>query len=112
MAKKILSGELSLEEFLNIKRKRGDAEFRNKAEEDVIKRYYRLIKKSDAILVVNVEKNGIKNYIGGNTFLEMGFAYILNKKIYLLNSIPKLSYADEIKAMHPIILNNDLNKIE
>lgn len=34
------------------------------------------------------------------------------KKIFLLNSIPiGMSYADEIEAMKPVILNGDLTKI-
>jgi len=108
---RILRGEDSLENFVRIKEKDGDLEFRNKSSEDLIKRYFRLIKDSDAILIVNIDKKGIKNYIGGNTFLEIGFAHILNKKIFLLNPIPETSYTDEIKAMQPIVLDNDLNKI-
>lgn len=77
----------------------------------MIKRYFQLIKESDGILVCNFEKNGIKNYIGGNTFLEMGLAYVLDKKIFLLNPIPEVNYKDEILAMEPIILNGDLEKI-
>ena len=110
-SQKILNGEISLEEFLRIKQKDGDADFRKKAKEDLIKRYFRIIKDSDAILVVNIDKKGIKNYIGGNTFLEMGFAHVLNKKVFLLNNIPDVSYRDEILAMQPIILNGDLSKI-
>lgn len=41
----------------------------------------------------------------------MGFAYVLKKKIFLLNPIPELSYSDEIKAMKPIVLDGDLKKI-
>jgi len=66
---------------------------------------------SDAVLVVNFDKKGIKGYVGGNSFLEMGFAHVLNKKIYLLNDIPDMGYKDEIEAMQPIILNGELNKI-
>ena len=77
----------------------------------MIKRYYKIIQNSDAVLVLNFDKNGIKNYIGGNTFLEMGFAYVLNKPIYLVNPIPDMIYTDEIKAMQPKILNGDLGKI-
>ncbi len=111
MAQKILNGVISLEEFQNIKQKDGDINFRKNAEEDLIKRYFRLIKESDAVLVVNIDKKGIKNYIGGNVLLEMGFAYVLDKKIFLLNEIPDISYKDEIKAMGPVILYGDLNKI-
>jgi predicted RNA-binding protein with PUA domain len=85
---------------------------KNKIEHDLIKRYYNKIKDGDAILVINEDKNGKVNYIGGNSFLEMGFAYVLNKKIFLLNPIPELSYTDEIIAMQPIIINGDLKKIE
>lgn len=83
----------------------------NKIKDNLLKRYFGIIKDSDAVLVVNTDKNGVKNYIGSNTFLEMGFAYILNKKIYLLNEIPDLAAKDEIEAMQPIILNGDLDKI-
>lgn len=76
-----------------------------------IKIHYEKIKKSDAILIANETKNKITHYLGGNTLMEMGFAYILNKKIYLLNPIPKMIYTEEIKAMKPIILFGDLNKI-
>jgi hypothetical protein len=109
-AKKILDGELTMDEFKKEKEVNGDASFR-KIQYDVIKKYYEIIKNSDAILVLNLDKNGIKNYIGGNTFLEMGFAHVLGKKIYLLNTIPEMVYKDEIMAMSPISLNNDLNKI-
>jgi len=44
-------------------------------------------------------------------FLEIAFAYVLNKKIFLLNPIPELAYTDEIIAMQPIIINNDLELI-
>lgn len=84
---------------------------RNKIEYGLIRDYYNQIKDSDAILVINVERKNIKGYIGGNSFLEMGFAFVLNKPIYLLNKIPEMSYRDEIEAMNPIILNGNLSKI-
>ncbi|HOK35473.1 MAG TPA: hypothetical protein PLL80_01600 [Candidatus Pacearchaeota archaeon] len=40
-------------------------------------------KNADAILVVNIDKKGIKNYIGGNAFLEIGFTHILDKRILI-----------------------------
>ena len=58
------------------------------------------------------DKNGIKNYIGGNTLMEMGFAHVNDKKIFLLNPIPEeVSYADEIKAMVDVVINGDLNRV-
>ena len=77
-----------------------------------IKWWYNSIKNSDAILVCNFDKNGIKNYIGGNTLIEIGFAHVNDKKVFLLNSMPEnLQYIDEIKAMADVALNGDLNKI-
>ena len=58
-----------------------------KIEEDVIRRYEQVIKNSDAVLVLNFDKNDISNYIGANSFLEIGFAHIHHKKIFLLNPI-------------------------
>ena len=109
-SQKIINGELTLEEFKREKENNGDGSLR-KVKDDLIKRYYEIIKGADAVLVVNLEKNNITNYIGGNTFLEMGFAHVLNKKIYLYNDIPDLSYTDEIKAMQPTALREDLSKL-
>lgn len=83
-----------------------------KIESDVIRNYFEEIKKTDAILVINKDKNNIKNYIGGNSLIEIAFAYVLHKKIFLLNPVPQINYFDEIYAMNPIILNNNLSKIE
>lgn len=84
---------------------------KNKVRHDLIRDYFRKIKESDAITVVNIERKGIRGYIGGNTFLEMGFAHILDKPIYLLHEIPDVGYRDEIEAMNPVILDGDLSKI-
>jgi len=109
--RRIKRGELILESCLKEIKINGDKKLRREADVDVIKEHFEFIKNSDAILVVNIDKNGIKNYIGGNVLMEIGFAYVLGKKIFLLNPIPELGYKDEIIAMQPIILDNDLNKI-
>jgi nucleoside 2-deoxyribosyltransferase len=111
-AMKILKGEVRHEDFMAEKEKSGDAKFREEADVDLIKRYFKLIDESDAVLVLNPDKKGVKNYIGGNTLIEMGFAYVLDKKIFLYNPIPDMGYTDEIKAMKPIILDKDLSKID
>ncbi|MDO8557325.1 MAG: hypothetical protein Q7R98_02570 [Candidatus Jorgensenbacteria bacterium] len=70
------------------------------------------IEKSDAILVMNITKGEVENYIGANTFLEVGFAHYRDKKIYLLNAIPSQKYIeDEILTVEPVVLNGDLTKI-
>lgn len=110
-SQRIVDGELTLEEFKKEKQQNGEGAFR-KIKDDVIKRYFDLIKDSDAILVLNFEKNGIANYIGGNTFLEMGFAHVLGKPIYVYNDIPDIAYTDEIVAMQPMVLNGDVSRIQ
>jgi len=79
--------------------------------EEAMKKHFDKVAWSDAILVLNYDKNGIKNYVGANTLMEMGLALYLNKKIYLLNPIPEISYKEEILGMKPIIINGDLKKI-
>ncbi len=77
-----------------------------------IKEHWDKIRVSDAILVLNFDRNGIDNYIGGNTFLEIGFAYVLGKKIYLLNPIPDIPlYSAEIIGMKPTILHGKVELI-
>lgn len=84
---------------------------RLKIEFNLIKKHWEKIKKADCILVVNHDKNGIKGYIGGNTFLEIGFAFVLGKKIFLLNPIPIMPYTSEIVAMQPEVINEELERI-
>ena len=83
---------------------------------DYIKGHFDKVLDSDAILVMNLGKNGIENYIGGNTFAEIMLAFYHNKKIYLLNPVPRderLScFVDEIEAIKPIILNGNLDLIK
>jgi nucleoside 2-deoxyribosyltransferase len=79
---------------------------------DYIRKHYNQITKSDCVLIANYDKKGIRNYIGGNSFLEMGYAYIMEKPIFLLNPIPKIRlYYHEMVAMKPIIINNNLELI-
>lgn len=85
---------------------------KQKYEQDAIREHWKLIQKSDVVLILNYEKHGIPGYVGGNSFLEMGFAYILNKPIYLLYQIPKMPYYEtEIIAMKPRVINGDLEEI-
>lgn len=80
---KIIDGEVSYEDYMGTKEKDGDILMRKSQPIDLIKRHYNLIKNSEAILVLNIDKKGIKNYIGGSTLIEMGFAYVYEKKVYL-----------------------------
>ena len=80
--------------------------------EGAINDHYEKIDWGDAILVVNHEKRDIAGYIGGNTLIEIGVAFYLKKKIYILNPVSsELSYKQEIMGMKPIIINGDLSLI-
>ena len=84
-----------------------------KREYSYLHQHYKNILESDAVLIVNEEKNGVKNYIGGNVLMEMGQAHVNNKKIFLLNNIPlEVPYIDEIKAIDPICLQGNLSRIK
>ncbi len=79
---------------------------------DAIREFWNMMQGGDAVLVVNLDKHGIKNYIGGNTLMEIGFAHVLDQKIFLYNPIPEIPYyKSEIEAVRPLILNGDLAKI-
>ncbi len=106
----ILKNKVDLEK---IKQEKDNGQISKRAiKQDSIRQNYKRIKESNAVLILNFDKKEIKNYIGGNTFLEIGFAHILNKNIFLLNPIPEMPYTDEIKAMQPIVIDNNLDKIK
>lgn len=78
-----------------------------------IREHFDNILSSDSVLVINLDKNGIKNYIGGSTFAEIMFAFYNKKKIFILNTLPEKSmFMDELKAIKPIILNKNLDMIK
>ena len=82
-----------------------------KIENNLIREHFQFIQQSDAVIVLNYEKKGIPGYIGGNTFLEIGYAFGLGKKIYLMNPVPTMDYAVEMHSMKPVVIDGDLGKI-
>lgn len=70
------------------------------------------IAEMDAVLTLNFDKNGKKNYIGGATFLELYEAFMGNKKIFLWNDIPEGMLYDEISGFSPIVINGDLDLVK
>ena len=74
--------------------------------------HFKKVMQADAILVLNLEKNGIPGYIGGNGLLEMFLAYLHNKPIYIYNPISDdLNIAEEVYGLNPIFINQDLGII-
>lgn len=77
-----------------------------------IDEHFAKIDTSDAILVVNHEKNGVENYIGGNTLMEITYAYAHGLEVFLLNPVPDVSYGDEIRGIHPVLLDGDIANVD
>lgn len=89
----------------------------NLDEDAVLKRgfineHFAKIDTSDAILVVNHDKNGVADYIGGNTLMEITYAYAHGLEVFLLNPVPEVSYTAEIRGMYPIVLEGDIANID
>lgn len=92
-----------------------DENFKRCLEQDIIRRCFDEIAQSDAIIVLNYSKNGKKGYLGASVLMEIGLAYYLRKKIFLLFAPPPVQeekYAHEVLIMQPVILDGDLTKIK
>lgn len=79
---------------------------------EMIREDGRIVAANDAILVLNFEKHGQPNYIGGATFLEIFKAFELNKKVFLFNPIPDGMLTDELLGMGPKVIDGNLNLVE
>lgn len=77
----------------------------------LIRRHIANIATAQVVFIANFDKNGVKNYIGSNSFLEMGAAFLFEKPIYLLNPVPHQDNREEILALEPIVINQDLSRI-
>jgi len=89
---KVRDEDGNLEEFENIKRRE-------------TKNHFEKVKMADILLILNYDKDGKINYIGGNTFAEISYAIALNLchgkniKIYTINPLPQNShYFEELSA--------------
>lgn len=72
--------------------------------------FSRIISNDAYVLIINEEKNGIRNYIGPNTLCEIAFSFYYNRKIFLLNDIYE-PYKDELEGWGVISLKGDLTKL-
>ena len=79
---------------------------------DLMLKHFDKIADGDAILVVNNEKHGVANYIGGNVLMEMAIALYLKKPIFLFNEVPNASpFLEEIVGMFPVLLHGDISAL-
>jgi uncharacterized protein YccT (UPF0319 family) len=99
--KSIVDGSAAAEDYEWVWKKRANA----------MRNHFDKVAWADATLVCNYDKNDITGYVGANTLMEMGLAFHLKQPIYLLNSIPEISYKEEILGMWPIVIDGDLKKI-
>ena len=79
---------------------------------EMFKRSRERIKAMDAVLTLNFDKNGKKNYIGGSTFLELYEAFMEGKDIYLWNEVPEGILFDEISGFAPKVINGKLELVK
>ena len=86
------------------------ADYHKKA--SLMRQHFDEISEGDAILVLNYEKRGKQNYIGGNVLMEMCLAFYQHKPIFIMNDMPEDSaFAEEILGMHPTFLRGKIEDL-
>ncbi len=79
----------------------------------LIKNHFKKITQSDAVLVLNLKKNGVAGYIGMNTLMEMAIAFFHKKPIFIYMPIPKESiFEEEVFGLKSIFINGDLKLLK
>jgi len=85
-----------------------EEELRLSLKYDIMRSFFNKIEGSDALLIVNEKKRGIEGYLGTSVLMEMGLAYHLKKKVYLVNPIDMdQGYALEVALIDPVVINGD-----
>ena len=78
----------------------------------LMRTHFAEVEKGDAILVLNYEKHGVQNFIGGNVLMEMSLAFWLNKPIFIINEVPEDSaFEEEIRGTEPILLHGGVSTL-
>jgi hypothetical protein len=86
------------------------ADYHKKAQ--LMRRHFDEVAAGDAVLVLNYDKHGVPNYIGGNVLMEMALAFYLKKPIYIMNDAPADSpFLEEILGMTPVLLRGKLDQL-
>ena len=77
-----------------------------------MRNHFNKVVRSNAVLVVNLTKDGKEGYIGGNTLMEAAIGFYFKKPIFILNKVPKsYPFYEEILGMQPVFIEGDLTKI-
>jgi hypothetical protein len=69
-----------------------------------------LDRRTTAIVVVNVDKDGRHDYIGPNAFAEIAIAFAHGRSVFLLQAVPE-NYAEELEAWDAVPLRGDLRPV-
>jgi|SRR3989344_7157873 len=95
----------TLFDFHKIRDEEGDLERFEEYKRVETKKHFEKVDAGDIILILNYDKDGKKNYIGGNTFAEISYAMALKLchgrdiEIYTVNPLPNdLPYSEELSA--------------
>ncbi|MEX1111947.1 MAG: hypothetical protein WEC84_00640 [Candidatus Andersenbacteria bacterium] len=83
-------------------------------ENNILRKCFDLLAGSDAVIFLNLPKNGIEGYVGTSSLMELGLAYYLKKKIYLMYPCPdpkEYRWAHEVAVIRPEILNGDIEPL-
>lgn len=103
---------ISLQEYYQLRKSwQGDQGWVFDHKGECLKEHAQKIAASDAVLILNYEKNDIPGYIGGSTFFEVCVAFYLDKKIFFLNHVPEVSFKEELLGMKPTVVDGDLSKV-
>ena len=109
---KLNGEELRVERFNELRKQRLSGEMLA-LKRQLMDEHIKNIEQSDVVLILNLDKNGISGYIGGNTFMEMAIAYYLGKPIFLWKEpSPALPYYEEVMAMNPLVIDEDIRGLE
>jgi hypothetical protein len=88
------------------------AEYVNQMKRRAARHHMHHIQHNDtaAVLVINVNRPNIRDYIGPNTFAEIGVAFAASRRVFLLQGIPN-AYVDELTAWGVTCLDRDVRPL-
>jgi len=92
-----------------------EADIEHAKNNNVLKTCFNYVAGSDAILFLNYPKNNIPGYVGTSSMMEMGLAFYLGKKIFLMHEPPHhddARWVVEVRLVEPTVINGDFSKIK
>lgn len=98
--------------FLEYEIREKSAEEHIKWKQSILRLQSEKVWDNDTILVLNFDKNWMKNYIWWATFLEVYEGFRQWKKIFFYNELPEWILHDELTWINPKIINWDLSLIK